>query len=73
MFACNVANLLLNHNGGMQNKKGRTITVRVGDEVAEGSAGNAGNDRANCCCYKRLKISLALDGVFASRSTFMGR
>ena len=48
MFACNVANLLLNHNGGMQNKKGRTITVRVGDEVAEGSVGNAGNDCANC-------------------------
>ena len=32
----------------MQNKKGRTITFRVDDEVAEGSAGNAGNDRANC-------------------------
>ena len=32
----------------MQNKKGRTITVRVDDEIAEGSTGNAGNDRANC-------------------------
>ena len=31
----------------MQNKKGRTITVRVDDEIAEGSTGNAGNDRAN--------------------------
>ena len=31
----------------MQNKKGRTITFRVDDEVAEGSTGNAGNDCAN--------------------------
>ena len=32
----------------MQNKKGRTITVRVDDEVAERAVGNAGNDRVNC-------------------------
>ena len=32
----------------MQNKKGRTITFRVGDEVAEGVVGNAGNDCENC-------------------------
>jgi len=32
----------------MQNKKGRTITFRVDDGVAEGSAGNAGNDQVNC-------------------------
>ena len=38
---------LLNHNDGMQNKS-RTITFRVGDEVAEGIVGNAGNDRVNC-------------------------
>ena len=30
-----VRSLLLDHNGGMQNKKGRTITFRVDDEVAE--------------------------------------
>ena len=36
----------------MQNKKGRTITFRVDDEVAEGVVGNAGNDRANC--YKTV-------------------
>ena len=29
---------------GMQNKKGRTITFRVDDEVAEGAVGNASND-----------------------------
>ena len=33
--------------------------------------GDVGNDRANC--YKRLKISLALGGVFAPRFAFMGR
>ena len=32
----------------MQNKKGRTITFRVDELVAEEAAGNANNDRANC-------------------------
>jgi len=32
----------------LQNKKARTITFRVDDEVAERAVGNAGNDRANC-------------------------
>ena len=32
----------------MQNKKGRTITFRVDESVAEGSTGNAGNDHVNC-------------------------
>ena len=40
--------LLLNHNGGMQNKKGRTITFCVDESVAEGATGNAGNDQVNC-------------------------
>ena len=35
IVTCNVANLLLNHNGGMQNKKGRTVTFRVDESVAE--------------------------------------
>ena len=30
----------------MQNKKGRTITFRVDNEVA--ASGNAGNDQVNC-------------------------
>ena len=47
----------------MQNKKGRTITFRVDDEVVKLLPN----------CYKRLKISLALDGVFAPRFAFMGR
>ena len=47
----------------MQNKKGRTITFRVDDEVVKLLPN----------CYKRLKISLALGGVFAPRFAFMGR
>ncbi len=31
-----------------QNKKDRTITLRVGYEVAEGAVGNADNDQVNC-------------------------
>jgi hypothetical protein len=47
----------------LQNKKGRTITFRVDDEVVKLLPN----------CYKRLKISLALGGVFAPRFAFMGR
>ena len=47
----------------MQNKKGRTITFRVDDEMVKLLPN----------CYKRLKISLVLDRVFAPRFAFLSR
>jgi len=49
---------LLNYNDGIQNKKGRTITFRVDDGVAEGSAGNAG--KGTRIGYMKKKLVLVL-------------
>jgi len=42
-----MSNGLIKASAGPQ-KKGRTFTFGVDNEVAEGVVGNAGNDRANC-------------------------
>ena len=48
----------------MQNKKGRTITFRVDDEVAEGAAGNASKGTRIAPVKKKLVLVLLilLDG-----------